>query len=106
MYCMKCAREIRSDQVFCEDCLAGMEKEPVRIDMPVTLPVPPPRRSSTYRRPAVKPEEEIRRLRKVNRKLKLTIFLLVVLLLIVVVHGEDLWALLDQTGWSRQRILP
>ena len=38
MNCMKCGRESISDQVFCLDCLAEMEKYPVNPNIPVILP--------------------------------------------------------------------
>ena len=38
MNCMKCGREIRSGEVFCEDCLLGMGRYPVNPNTPVILP--------------------------------------------------------------------
>ena len=38
MNCMKCGREIPSDETFCETCLEGMEQYPVRPDTVVLLP--------------------------------------------------------------------
>ena len=57
MHCMKCGREMESEQVFCEDCLLDMEKYPVPPDAKVHLP--PRRRESPGSR-------------KQNRRRKLT----------------------------------
>ena len=38
MYCMKCGREIEDGQAFCGDCLAVMEKYPVKPGTAVILP--------------------------------------------------------------------
>ncbi len=65
MNCMKCGNIIAADQVFCESCLAEMEKYPVDPDTPVMLP--PRSGSTTQKRSPVrrsrKPEEQIRTLR-------------------------------------------
>ncbi len=61
MNCMKCGSIIAADQVFCEDCLAEMEKYPVPQETPVTLPprddMTAPKRSSVRR--FRKPENKI-----------------------------------------------
>ena len=38
MNCMKCGRETRDENVFCQDCLLDMEKYPVRPGTVVLLP--------------------------------------------------------------------
>ena len=38
MYCMKCGQEISEGRVFCPDCLADMEKYPVKPGATVILP--------------------------------------------------------------------
>ena len=38
MYCMKCGRETENETVFCQDCLAEMEKYPVQPGTVVLLP--------------------------------------------------------------------
>lgn len=38
MNCMKCGREVESDQVFCKDCLTDMEKHPVDPNAVVLIP--------------------------------------------------------------------
>ena len=38
MSCMKCGKEVSEDQVFCPECLAEMERYPVKPGTPVLLP--------------------------------------------------------------------
>ena len=67
MKCMKCGREMESDQAFCTDCLMEMRKYPVKPDVHVHLPVRPkvqPIRKQVFRRKNYGPEEQIRRLKK------------------------------------------
>ena len=65
--CMKCHRELKSDHVFCEQCLAEMERYPVKPTVVVQLPVrpnaPSPKKRSR-KKLKLKPEEQIRRLKK------------------------------------------
>ena len=76
MNCMKCGRESRGENVFCQDCLTEMEKFPVDPAAVVLLP----RRKETYVKKATKrhtlsPEEMIDTLR---RQKAILIFLLLV----------------------------
>lgn len=73
MHCMKCGQEIEEDQVFCGDCLAGMEKYPVKPGTAVMLPrvrsVSPVKKAySKWRQPPT-PEEMVVRLKKRVRRL-------------------------------------
>ena len=69
MYCLKCGREVYEDQVFCSDCIAVMEKYPVK---PGTVILLPKRREGnggsrpTVRRKTLTAEEQIRKLEGVN----------------------------------------
>ena len=85
MNCMKCGRDIVEGQVFCSDCLEQMERYPVKPGTPVLLPslrkeaakkAPPRRKLSS--------EEQIRRLRRLNRTLS---FLLAVSLMVSIFLG-------------------
>lgn len=69
MNCMKCGREIDSNQAFCPICLELMAKCPVKADVVVQLPnhqetlpkkVAPRKRGPT-------PEEQVQKLKKANR---------------------------------------
>ena len=67
MYCLKCGREVNEDQDFCFDCVAVMEKYPVK---PGTTVILPKRREggpisrSPVRRKVLTAEEQIRKLRR------------------------------------------
>lgn len=78
MRCVRCGVEIREPDMFCEKCLAAMERDPVKPNITVQLPVRPvkPPAKKKNRRPRyAKPEEQIRHLRRWRRWL---ILLLVV----------------------------
>ena len=67
MNCMKCGREIEETQVFCAECLAEMEKYPVKPGTVVQLPARSttvPIRKPARRRPQMPPEEQIKYLKK------------------------------------------
>ena len=38
MYCMKCGKEVKENQVFCDACLVIMEKYPVKPGTHIQLP--------------------------------------------------------------------
>lgn len=67
MNCMKCGRELKEKQVFCDSCLADMEKYPVKPGTPIYLPVrtvePAAKKHPARKKQALKPEEQISRLR-------------------------------------------
>ena len=66
-FCMKCGRELKPGTVFCDGCLAEMEKYPVKPGIVVLLPnqhnaqpKPAPRR----KHPAIPVEEQMTKLKK------------------------------------------
>ena len=59
--CMKCGREI-SEGAFCEECLAGMEKYPVKPNIVVQIP---------NRQEAIQAKKMIRRRKELTEKEKL-----------------------------------
>lgn len=67
MNCMKCGRDIASEQVFCPECLEEMARYPVKPGAPVNLPVhpkdPEPRKKTAKTKRALTPEEQVPRLR-------------------------------------------
>ncbi len=70
MNCMKCGREIPSEDVFCPDCLADMEKYPVKPGVVVQIPTRPV--APAVKKPAkriLSPEEQVKLLRKRIRRL-------------------------------------
>ena len=74
MNCMKCGRELKEGQVFCDECLEGMAHEPVNINTPVLIPTQP-KATPTHRRQVMNPEEEVKRLEKINQNLILFLIL-------------------------------
>lgn len=81
MNCMRCGTEIKGSGVFCPDCLAEMEKYPVKPNIAIQLPVRPAAtaaRKKPRRQRYVKPEEQIRHLKRVRSWL--TVLLVVALL--------------------------
>ncbi len=80
--CIKCGRETRGEQSFCEDCVLEMEKYPVKPNTYVKLPerrVPPSYRRSIKRR-TVNSEEQIRVLKHKVRRLTMGLLLCLVLM--------------------------
>ena len=89
MACMRCGRDTQEGQVFCENCLEVMEWYPVKPGTAVQLPThrnDPPRKAAKRR--VLAPEDQIKKLRRVNRLLTiaLVLALLVIGLLAVPVY--------------------
>ena len=83
MNCMKCGREVTEGSVFCPDCLADMEKFPVRPGTVVLLPKkdpPPPKKSPRKKKPTLTPEEQIPQMKKKIWTLRIISILLILLL--------------------------
>ncbi len=88
MTCMRCGRQLETEQAFCEDCLEEMKKYPVKPGTPVQ--VPPSSRTSTprktpVRRRTVSPEEQIRVLKKRIRVL-LALLLVTLAMAMAMIH--------------------
>lgn len=86
MGCMKCGRDVSEGAVFCESCIATMDRYPVEITAPVQIPSrksadASPRR---YVRRKISSEEQVRRLRRYNRVLS---FLLALALMAAIFFG-------------------
>ena len=84
MGCMKCGRDVPAGQVFCDKCLEEMEKYPVKPGTVVRLPrrkeTPVVKKIHSRRKLQVSPEEQIKRLKSIVRRLVLTVVLLTLLL--------------------------
>ena len=90
MYCMKCGREVEGEEVFCPECLAQMEQEPIAMNASVKIPCQPPY-NNRPRRPSVHLEEEVKRLERSNERLRVWVILLAtasVLLSMALYHKE------------------
>lgn len=84
MNCMKCGRETVDNQVFCAECLAEMEKYPVKPGTVVHLPhrseEPSSRKAHSRRKAPPAPEEQVRSQRKVIRNLLIALLVSLILL--------------------------
>jgi len=82
--CMKCGRERKSGQVFCDACLAEMEKYPVKPGVVVLLPNRQngaPKAAQRRKHPIVSPEEQILRLKQRVKRLTVSLILVIALVL-------------------------
>ena len=102
MNCVKCGREIPEDQVFCEICLAEMERYPVKPDTAIHIPSRAPevevKKSRFKRRRIPTPEEMVPRLKK---KLRRTRWILAVVLLICGGLSMALGQMVLELDWQR-----
>ena len=95
MNCMKCGREIREGQVFCESCLRTMKDFPVKSGTPVLLPPRPAPvvvKKVPHTKPILTAEEKIFQLRRTVRRLSLA---LAVVILALVFSVYLLWDIAD-----------
>ena len=82
MNCVKCGREIGEEQVFCELCLGEMEKYPVKPGTAIHIPARTTREETKKqhrRRPVLTPSEQILRLRKKVRRLRVALVLVLLI---------------------------
>ena len=67
MYCLKCGREIESQQVYCSGCLEIMGRYPIKPGTPVHLPkrtpIAAPKKQSRRSTPSL--EDQLHRLRRI-----------------------------------------
>lgn len=96
MYCIKCGKETKDDQVFCEACLVLMEKYPVRPGIPVMIPprAPDAPKKPSARRRIISQEEQLSRLRSGLKGLSLALLcclLALGLTISLLVHTAELY---------------
>lgn len=83
LYCMKCGREVKDNQVFCDQCLSVMKQYPVKQDIRVQLPhrdVQAEKKAPAKKR-TLSPEEQVSKLRGTVKRLSVVlacVFLLLV----------------------------
>lgn len=105
MQCLRCGREIPVGQVFCQDCLADMEKYPVKPGTPIQIPKrqeAAPAKKPAARRPSIPPEEQVKRLK---RRLWL-VSVVLVLVLALGLAGVVVWMDLDHKWANEGKPLP
>lgn len=101
MKCMRCGTGITPGAVFCDECLADMEKHPVNPDTPVNLPHR--EKQQTIKRAKKrfqKPEDHIHALRK------LIGWLITMLILLVIALTISIYLLLTQPNPNDTNGLP
>ena len=87
MYCMKCGKEIPEKQVFCDGCLKGMERFPVKPDTRVLLPsrpTPITAKKTPTRRKALSLEERLVKAKKAVQWLSIALVVSVIALFLSV----------------------
>ena len=86
MNCVKCGKETKDNRVFCESCLADMEKYPVKPGTAVNIPKRPqpeaPHKRERRKR-EVSPEEQVHTLRKALRRMMAAVCVLLVLVCVL-----------------------
>ena len=84
--CMRCGRDLAEGQVFCQRCREDMDRYPVKPGIAVQLPSRRPEapKRAAPRRRTLPPEEQVKRLRRLNRTLS---FLLALSLILVAFFG-------------------
>ena len=84
MNCMKCGRELNGEGVFCPECLEEMAKYPIKPGTVVHLPrrkyEPPLKKAMNRRKAQPAPEEQVKNLRKLVRRLMGALLITLVLL--------------------------
>ena len=72
MWCLKCGKDTKNEQVFCPQCLAGMDAYPVKPDVHIQLPSHNTRdftKKNAKKKRTPSPEEMVEVLRSRNRRL-------------------------------------
>ncbi len=86
MNCLKCGRDVPEEQLFCEDCLAVMQKYPVKPNTAIQLPhrsdAVSVKKTLTRRRQAPSAEEKLQTARRFLRRI-LVLWLITLGLLIM-----------------------
>ena len=84
MNCMKCGRELSGEGVFCGECLAEMERYPIKPGTVVHLPRrdhgTAAKKANHRRKPQPNPEEQVKQLRRLVFRLFLTLAVTMALL--------------------------
>lgn len=79
MNCVKCGKDTTENNVFCPECLAQMDRYPVKPGTPVVIPDQHPvRRPSVRKVRAPEPEDVIRRQKKIIRLLSAAVAVLLI----------------------------
>ena len=83
MSCLKCGKELKTEQAFCPHCLSVMEAYPVKPDIHVQLPIRTPKaapKKAWIKRRIQNPEEQVHHLKKIVRILAAMVLFLTLIL--------------------------
>ncbi len=80
MQCLKCGQDTKDSRVFCDSCLAEMEKRPIKSGTPVTIYKRNAKPVSISTRKQVKNDELLLKLKRKNNRLIVWVVVLAVLL--------------------------
>ena len=87
MFCLRCGKETRDPQVFCDSCLQDMAAYPVNPNTPVNLPnrenKPSPKKAPKKKK-VIKPEEQVIHLQKILRWMMVLLAAAVVIMCVAV----------------------
>lgn len=101
MKCMRCGTEIPSGSVFCDNCLADMEKHPVKPGTPINLPRREKQQAvKRSKKRFLKPEDHVHALRR------LVAFLMTVIILLAVALTASIYLLITQPDQNDTNRLP
>lgn len=101
MKCMRCGTGIQSGAVFCEECLADMEKHPVKPGTPINLPRREKQQTAKRgKKRARKPEEQISALRR------LVAWLLTLMIVLILALTAAVYMLVNQPSENEGNRLP
>lgn len=98
MRCLKCGRELKESQVFCDICREDMANYPVKPGTPIQLPPRNdsiPRKKPVKKKKYLKPEEQLPRMRSNIRLLSVALtglfiaFVLAVLMVLYLLDQRD-----------------
>lgn len=104
MWCLKCGKDTKNEQVFCPQCLAGMDAYPVKPDVHIQLPNHSARnnpKKNVKKKRTPTPEDMVAILRTRNRRLLVVILVLVLLLGVAayaLTHGTEAPEIIDNLG--------
>ena len=105
MQCLKCGKKANGSHVFCDECLAIMQKYPVKPGIPVQIPQRESRASEKKPLPRrdASPTEQINHLRTTVRWLLATVAVLSVMLIataVMLIHTLERNTILPDVGKS------
>lgn len=94
MGCLRCGKEAMDGSYFCEECLVGMKRYPVKPGTAVHLRTQKQEtqpKKVRIRRKAIKPEEQLGWLKQLLKRLLLVILILVAVIAVLIILLVAAW---------------